>query len=114
MGDRGKERGRVVNIKESPDFQVMNTPENHDSLVLLAPMSFFRKPILVDSRLGQSHFSPHSAAWGGDPPCCIGKLEVGTCIYSLLYTTHWDPGLTLLGSHTAVKVEEEPVTTRAG
>jgi hypothetical protein len=38
------------------------------------------------SRLGQSHFSLRSAARGGGPPLCIGKQEVGTYIYSLLYT----------------------------
>jgi hypothetical protein len=30
---------------------------------------------------------------GGGPPLCIGKQEVGTYIYSLLYT-HWAPGTT--------------------
>jgi hypothetical protein len=41
----------------------------------------------------------------GDPHCHIGKQEVGTYIYSLLYMyTHWAPGSTSSWNFTAVNM----------
>jgi hypothetical protein len=44
----------------------------------------------------------------------IGMQEVGTYIYSLLYTTHWAPGSVSVMELTVVNVGEEPETTLAG
>ncbi len=54
--------------------------------------------------------SPLLSLGEGDPPCHIGPQEAGTCIYNLLYITHWAPGLTSSWSFTAVNVVEELLT----
>ncbi len=50
---------------------------------------------------------------GGRGALCIGKQEVGTYIYSLLYTQTGLLGLSPLWSFTVVNVVEKPVTTWA-
>jgi hypothetical protein len=76
------------------------------------------KSLLISSgtaAISGSRISLRAPLRGGGDPRYIGKQEVGTYIYSLLYTHTGLLGLSLLWSFTVVNVVEwEPVTTWAG
>jgi hypothetical protein len=87
-------------------------PGNTDAASRIPLMLHITHQYRPDSRLGQLHFSRRSAARGGTP-LCIGKQEVGTYIYSLLYT-HTGLLGRLLYAVLAVNLMGKSVTTWAG
>jgi hypothetical protein len=82
----------VVNTSGSLESPVMNTQGTLDSPVMKTLGSQLFSVLCTQywpgSHLGRPVLSSAPRGGGGGPPLCIYKQEVGTYIYSRLYTVH--------------------------
>jgi hypothetical protein len=84
--------GVHLQIQKEKRASLQSTITDYLSIILIPVRIHWTMPLKGNSTgleaVSGSHISLRALRrwWGGGPPLCIGQYEVGTYIYSLLYT----------------------------